>query len=91
MTKQQEWREAEVKRVGPKVQNDAEAILDKQASEPFVERNDEKGGRKGRYRRNIADILELRGDLTRPKIYSTSPNSEEYKRRYDLIDWGQKG
>ena len=78
------WREAEVHRVGTKTQNEAETILEKQSLEPFVERNDEKSGKRVQLKRNIAKILDGRGQTTTVKVY-TSPNSQAYKDGWERI------
>ena len=83
-----EWRESEVKKVGAKVQNEADAILDKRDKEPFVEVNDDVSGLRKRHKRSVAEVLIRKGEASTVKVY-TSPNSQAYKDNYDKIDWSK--
>jgi hypothetical protein len=69
-----DWRENTIKEVGLDTQLKAEAILDKQAAEPFVELIDKETGQSNNYRRNIADIYEKRGTHGRRKLVMTVPH-----------------
>lgn len=82
------WRANEVHKVGPKMQNQADANLDYQASQPFVELRDTKTGAVNRYRKNVAGVLAKRdGYETVGKVMSIP--SQAYQDNYDLIDWSK--
>jgi hypothetical protein len=67
------WREDTIKEVGLDTQLKAEAMLDKQADEPFVELRDNETGAVNNYRRNIADVYEKRQTHSRKKFVMTVP------------------
>lgn len=69
MTDHERWREQEKARVGGKTQREAEAVLDKQQAEPFVEVCNDKHGEVAKYRRNVADVLTSRGDCSPRRNY----------------------
>lgn len=73
MTKYNKWREDTIKEVGLDTQLKAEAVLDKQAAQPFVEVVDEKTGERKNYRKNIAEIYEKRKTHSRRKFVMTVP------------------
>lgn len=77
------WRENEVKRVGGKVQRDAESLLDQHAAQPIVTLNDDQAGRRTRIRRNIADTLVKRGQCSAIKIHSYP--SQAYKAGWERV------
>jgi hypothetical protein len=68
-----DWRENTIKEVGLDTQLTADAILDKQAAEPFVELIDNETGQRNNYRRNIADIYEKRKTHSRRKLVFSVP------------------
>lgn len=74
MKKYDQWRDSEIKKVGLKRQLAAEAIVDKHQSCPFVEVNDDKSGMKKRFRSDVADVLVLKGNISRPKKYFSMPS-----------------
>ena len=84
-----EWRESEVHKNGAKLQNDADAVLDKRDAEPFVTVNDDAAGARKTYRKSVADAYIRKGQASTCKVY-TSPNSQAYKDGWERI-FGTKG
>ena len=70
MSRYDEWRTNEIKKVGLETQLGAEALLDRQAAEPMVMVNDDRAGKRSTYRRNIADRFKARGQCSAVKIHS---------------------
>ncbi len=67
MTKLEEWRESQIHEKGLPLQMKAEANLNRQRSEPFVEVQDSKTGEIQRFRRSVADRRILKGKCHSPR------------------------
>ncbi len=63
-----------IKESGLKVANDAESRLEKHDHTEFVERTEKNTGKSVKMRKNIADIMELKGKVRRPRKVFTVPD-----------------
>lgn len=69
MTQYEKWRESEVKRVGSKMQNEAEARADRHEALPKVRVCYDKHGEHAELKTDVAEVLCRRGDATRSRNY----------------------
>jgi len=67
--KYNEWRDAQVKRVGLHTQLAAEAHLERHDADPLIEVNNDKGGQRQLLKSAVADRLALRKEVSYPKKY----------------------
>ena len=75
MTKYEKWRENEVKRVGPALQHEAEARVERHDALPIERICYDKHGEYADVKADVAEVLVRRGDASRSRSYFSVPFS----------------